>query len=92
MLFIYLRTSGNPISTKAALTNLSIIEEERLIGNVIELGEYFKKQLLDLQTKHEIIGDVRGKGLALGVELVEKTGLRKSQHLKKTAAVCYRAF
>jgi len=64
-------SSGNPISSKAALTNLSIIEEENLIGNVIEQGEYFKQQLHDLQNKHEMIGDVRGKGLALGIELVE---------------------
>lgn len=84
-------SSGNPISTKAALTNLSIIEEERLIGNVIEQGEYFKKQLFDLQTKHEIIGDVRGKGLALGVELVEDRVTKKPAS-EKTAAVCYRAF
>jgi 4-aminobutyrate aminotransferase len=83
--------SGNPISTKAALTNLSIIEEEKLMENAAAKGDYFKSRLFDLQQKHEIIGDVRGKGLALGIELVEDR-VTKKPAAEKTAAVCYRAY
>ena len=84
-------SSGNPISTRAALTNLEILEEERIIESVEEKGEYFKQQLEELKQKHELIGDVRGKGLILGIELVEDR-INKKPATEKTAAVCYRAY
>ncbi len=55
----------------AALENMRIIEEENLLENAQVQGEYFFAQLLKLKDKHEIIGDVRGKGLFLGMELVK---------------------
>ena len=54
----------------AALENIRIIEEEGLVENSAFIGEYMLGRLRDLQSKHMIIGDVRGKGLFLGVELV----------------------
>jgi taurine-pyruvate aminotransferase len=54
----------------AALENMSIIERENLLDNVVEQGNYLMDQLLDLMEKHPIIGDVRGKGLFAGIELV----------------------
>ncbi len=54
----------------AALENLNIIERENLLDNVNEMGAYLMDQLLDLKEKHKIIGDVRGKGLFVGLELV----------------------
>jgi taurine-pyruvate aminotransferase len=54
----------------AALENMRIIESEGLLENVTTIGEYFKEQLFVLRDKHEIIGDVRGKGLFAGLELV----------------------
>lgn len=84
-------SSGNPISTRAALTNISIIKEEKLIEGVKSKGDYFIQQLSTLQERHELIGDIRGKGLALGVELVEDRE-SKIPAAKKTAAVCYRAY
>ncbi len=55
----------------AALENMRIIEEENLLENAQVQGEYFFNKLLELKEKHAIIGDVRGKGLFVGLELVQ---------------------
>ncbi|WP_449433092.1 aminotransferase family protein [Pseudomonas putida] len=55
----------------AALENMRIIEEEGLLENVTHMGEYFIGRLRDLQAKYQVIGDVRGKGLFCGLELVK---------------------
>lgn len=54
----------------AAIENMRIIEDENLLENTINMGEYALSSLHNLMNKHEIIGDVRGKGLFLGAELV----------------------
>jgi len=54
----------------AALENMKIIEEENLLENTIEMGDYLIDKLRGLQNKHKCIGDVRGKGLFCGAELV----------------------
>ena len=54
----------------AAIENMAIIEEEGLLDNTVKMGDYMLDQLKALQDKHKVIGDVRGKGLFLGVELV----------------------
>ncbi len=84
-------TSGNPVSSAASLETINIIEDESLIENARENGEYFITLLRGLQEKHELIGDVRGKGLAIGVELVEDRML-KTPAAEKTAAICYRCY
>lgn len=55
----------------AALANMEIIEEEGLLENCTKMGARMKDNLLKLQEKHAVIGDVRGKGLFLGAELVK---------------------
>lgn len=55
----------------AALENMRIIEDEGLLENVTHMGEYFMGRLRELQDKYPIIGDVRGKGLFCGLELVK---------------------
>ena len=62
---------GNPVVTTAALAVLEFIEEQNLLRNTEEVGAYLKGKLLDLKDKHQMIGDVRGMGLLLAVELVE---------------------
>jgi taurine-pyruvate aminotransferase len=55
----------------AALANMDIIERENLLENAATMGDYLQEQLVALQLKHSVIGDIRGKGLFVGVELVE---------------------
>jgi alanine-glyoxylate transaminase/(R)-3-amino-2-methylpropionate-pyruvate transaminase len=62
---------GNPVSCIAALKTLEIVEEEKLIENAARVGSYLKKGLEELKDDHEIVGDVRGMGLMLGVEFVK---------------------
>jgi 4-aminobutyrate aminotransferase len=69
---------GNPVSCKSALATIDLLENG-LIDNAAQLGDYFKEQLLELQKRHEIIGDVRGIGLMLAIELV------KDRHTKAKA-------
>jgi 4-aminobutyrate aminotransferase len=60
---------GNPISCQAALTTIELLEEG-LIQNAAIQGEYLLKNLRDLQKRFHLIGDVRGKGLMIGIEMV----------------------
>lgn len=61
---------GNPVATAAANAVLDFIESEKLLVNTEKVGAYLKAGLEKLQEKHSLIGEVRGKGLLLGVELV----------------------
>ena len=60
----------NPVTAKAALTTIEIIEKENLVENAAVLGKYMLDQLNSLKKKYISIGDVRGLGLLIGVELV----------------------
>ena len=62
---------GNPLATTYALANLDYIEDNDLQHNAQRVGKFLKDGLRDLGERHEIVGDVRGKGLMLGVELVK---------------------
>lgn len=55
----------------AALANMDIIVRENLLENVVTMGDYFQDRLFELKDKYSIIGDVRGKGLFQGLELVK---------------------
>jgi len=68
---------GNPVSMTQGLATLEVIDEEGLQQNALEVGKLLKDRLLELQDKHPVIGDVRGMGLMLGVELVED---RQTKH------------
>jgi 4-aminobutyrate aminotransferase-like enzyme/Ser/Thr protein kinase RdoA (MazF antagonist) len=61
---------GNPVACAAALAVLDVIEDEGLVANAAETGSYLRQGLETLATRHPVIGDVRGEGLLLGVELV----------------------
>ncbi|MEN9061783.1 aspartate aminotransferase family protein [Ponticoccus litoralis] len=61
----------------AAIENMAIIEEEGLLENTTTMGDYMLDQLQALADRHAVIGDVRGKGLFLGTELVEDRETRK---------------
>lgn len=65
---------GNPISTAGALANLNYILENDLQRNAAEVGGYLKERLLKMAEEHPVVGEVRGRGLMLGVELVRQDG------------------
>lgn len=60
---------GNPVSCAAALVTIKLLREQ-YVQNAATVGEYMMAALRELQRKHSIIGDVRGRGLMIGVELV----------------------
>jgi 4-aminobutyrate aminotransferase len=62
---------GNPVSARAGLATLQYMEDHRIVRHVEEVGNYLKGRLTELQGKYRLIGDVRGKGLMLGIELVK---------------------
>lgn len=62
---------GNPISMTQGLATLEVIDSEGIQANALKVGTHLKRRFEELQDKHPIIGDVRGMGLMLGVELVK---------------------
>ncbi len=68
---------GNPVACAAALVVIDVIKEEKLLENAEKQGNYIMKWLQDLKEKQEIVGDVRGKGLMIGVEFVEDKETKK---------------
>ena len=62
---------GNPVSCAIGLSVLQVLEEENLQKNALDVGNYLMSELNLLKQKFEIIGDVRGKGLFIGAELVK---------------------
>ncbi|WP_273835432.1 aspartate aminotransferase family protein [Guptibacillus sedimenti] len=68
---------GNPASCALALKNLEIMEREKLFDRSQELGEKLKRQLIEQLSSHSNVGDIRGKGLLIGIELVEDKRTKK---------------
>lgn len=71
----------------AALENMNILENENLLDNSTEMGNYLLDQLEGLKGKHSMIGDVRGKGLFCGAELVTDRDTKEPVHESVTMAV-----
>jgi 4-aminobutyrate aminotransferase-like enzyme/Ser/Thr protein kinase RdoA (MazF antagonist) len=62
---------GNPVACAAGLAVLDVLQQELLHQNALHLGNYLIEEVKQLQKKHALIGDVRGSGLFLGVDLVQ---------------------
>ena len=71
----------------AAIANMNIIVRENLLENTIAMGERFVNNLQGLAEKHRVIGDVRGKGLFCGAELVADRATKEPADEKKVQAV-----
>jgi 4-aminobutyrate aminotransferase len=82
---------GNPVCAAAALAVLETIERDQLVQNARETGAVLRAELEALAARHPLIGDVRGRGLALGVELVSD-GASRQPARRETALAVYRAF
>jgi 4-aminobutyrate aminotransferase len=82
---------GNPVSCAAALAVLDIIKTENLLENAQKQGKLIKDRLNEMKDQHPMIGDVRGKGLMVGVELV-KDKTTKEYAQKETGEVMMECF
>lgn len=71
---------SDPLTAEVGLAVLKVIAEERLVARANELGGYLRGRFEELQQRYEVIGDVRGLGLLLGVELVEDRQSRTPAH------------
>jgi 4-aminobutyrate aminotransferase-like enzyme/Ser/Thr protein kinase RdoA (MazF antagonist) len=78
---------GNPVACAAALAVLDVIEDEGLMANAAEVGDHLREGLGELMGRHELIGDVRGKGLMTGVELVGDRSTRDPAAMEADAVV-----
>lgn len=81
--------TGDPFLAAVGLANIRIIEEEGLLQNAAEQGAYLKARLEDLRDRYEIVGDVRGIGLMLGIEIVADKATRAPSGLLATAVSQY---
>jgi 4-aminobutyrate aminotransferase len=68
---------GNPVCIAAALATLDVIEKEGLLRNSQEVGDHMQKRMADWPKKHKIVGNVRGRGLMIGVEIVKNQATRE---------------
>jgi 2,2-dialkylglycine decarboxylase (pyruvate) len=71
---------SDPLTAEVGLAVLKVIAEENLVARAREMGSYLRGRLEELQQRHEVIGDVRGLGLLLGVELVQDRASRRPAH------------
>jgi 4-aminobutyrate aminotransferase len=84
-------TAGAPVPCAAALATIDAVQQEGLADNAADLGHYFLDQFRMMAIDHPLIGDVRGRGLIVGIELVRD---RKSKEpaAKETAKLALRCY
>lgn len=87
----FFNTSGNVVACAAGVETINIIQEEGLLENAVKVGNYIKSRFIDMMVDHEMIGDVRGEGLLVGVDIVKD---RKTKEKAKdiTSKLCWRAW
>lgn len=79
--FHYFNTfGGNPVSAAVGLAVLDVIEQESILQNVHDTGHYLVENLRSLARQYDCIGDVRGKGLFYGLEIVREAGSLEADH------------
>ena len=80
----------NPVACAAALATIEVIEKEHLLENARDLGDYALGRMLAMKQKHAVVGDIRGLGLLMGMELV-KDGKSGERAMDLAEEVMYRA-
>ena len=78
---------GNPVSCAAGLAVLDVLDQERLRDNARDVGHHLRSELASLADRHPVIGDVRGAGLFIGVELVSDLRSREPDAQSANAVV-----
>ncbi len=71
---------SDPLTAEVGLAVLKVIEQEGLVARAGQMGSYLLDRLQDLQQRHEVIGDIRGLGLLIGVELVQDRASKAPAH------------
>jgi 4-aminobutyrate aminotransferase len=83
--------AGNPVCCAASLATIDVIREEKLLDHTIEMGQYTLDRFGKMQERFDLIGDVRGIGLSIGVDLV-KDRTTKERNCEAAAKICYRTW
>ena len=84
-------TAGNPVCCAAALATIKVIEEEKLMENAEKLNKIAFERFTSMKDKFPFIGDVRGLGLSIGVDLI-KDSVTKERNKEAAAKICYCAW
>ncbi|MHA1928467.1 MAG: aspartate aminotransferase family protein, partial [Candidatus Thorarchaeota archaeon] len=81
---------GNPLSCAAAVAVIEIIQESDYMTKAATLGDYLKGRLEEMMNDHKLIGEVRGQGMMVGVELVKDRATKEpaSQEMVKIMEIC----
>lgn len=84
-------TAGNPVCCAAALATIEVIEEEKLMENAKKLYSIAIERFNTMKKRFPLIGEVRGLGLSIGVDLI-KNLLTRERNKEAAAKICYRAW
>jgi 4-aminobutyrate aminotransferase-like enzyme len=82
---------GNPVACASALACIEVMQQEGVLDHVVRLGEYMLKRLKTFEQKYTIVGNTRGQGALLGIELV-KDRVTKAPHLEACRRIYRKAF
>ncbi len=84
---------ANPVAVESALATLEVMKSEKLLQNAEKMGGVAMKRLLEMKEKYEIVGDVRGLGLFIGVEIVrdKKSKSRGEKEAHQIIELCFRS-
>lgn len=82
---------GNSVCSRAAIATIEVIREENLVEYARKAGLYLKDRFKDMAKRYAVIGDVRGKGLSIGVELV-RDRITKEKDKEAAIKICYRCW
>ncbi|AEC51583.1 pyridoxal phosphate-dependent aminotransferase [Pyrococcus sp. NA2] len=88
-LFVFTHV-GHAVNASAAIATINVIKEEKLVERARELGDYAIKRFRELQEEYPIIGDVRGRGLMIGVDIVKEGTKDPDRELAQK--ICWRAW
>jgi 4-aminobutyrate aminotransferase/(S)-3-amino-2-methylpropionate transaminase len=82
---------GNPVACAAALASIDVIEREGLVERARELGAVMTERLLAMQQSADGVGDVRGRGAMVAIELVDADGRPDADRARRITAACHQA-
>ena len=88
---LILTSAATPVTSVAALATIDIIEKEGLLDKSSKIGEYLIKRFHEMQNRYPIIGDVRGRGLMMALDIA-KDRTTKLPDPDLTGKICWRAF